>query len=72
MDIKSAFNNVSRSHLCRRITTLGIDPDLVRRTESFMQDRRMRLEMDGKSGEEYTIESGISHVSPVSPTLFAV
>jgi len=72
MDIKSAFNNVSRSHLCQRMATLGVDPDLVRWTDSFMQDRRIRLEMEGRTGAEHSIESGIPQGSPVSPVLFAV
>jgi len=55
VDIKSAFNNVSRSRLCQRLTTLGADPDLVRWTDSFMQDRRIRLEMEGRTGAEHSI-----------------
>ena len=71
MDIKSAFN-VSRSHLCQRMATLGIDPDLVRLADSFMQDRRIRLEMEGRTGAEHSIESGIPQESLVSPVLLVV
>jgi len=30
MDIKSAFNNVSKSHLGRRMEALEIEPNLIR------------------------------------------
>jgi len=52
--------------------TLGVDPDLVRWTDSFTEDRRIRLEMEGRTGAEHSIESGIRQGSPVSPVLFAV
>ena len=36
MDVKSAFNNVSRPMLSRGLEELGIEPDLIRWTDSFM------------------------------------
>jgi len=48
------------------MATLGIDPDLVR------QVRRIRLEMEGRTGAEHSIESGIPQESLVSPVLLAV
>jgi len=30
MDVKSAFNNVSKTHLGRRVEALKIGPDLIR------------------------------------------
>ena len=54
------------------MAALGVGPDLVRWPDSFMQDRRIRLEMEGRAGAEHSIESGIPQGSPVSPVLFAV
>jgi len=30
IDVKSAFNNINKAHLGRRMETLGIKPDLIR------------------------------------------
>lgn len=43
MDVKVAFNYVSRSCLLLTIETMAIESDLMRWTESFMSDRSMRL-----------------------------
>ena len=39
MDVKSAFNNVSRPILSKRLEELGIEPDQVGWADSFMSDR---------------------------------
>ena len=49
MDVKSAFN-VSHRILGRRLGELGIEPDLVRWTDSFMSGRKVRLVLEGKDG----------------------
>ena len=51
---------------------LGVDPYLVRWADSFMQNGRIRLKMEGRTGAEHSIESGIPQGSPVRPVLFAV
>ena len=50
MDVKSAFNNVSRGHLVDRMVQLGMQNDLVRWTESFMSQRKVRLILNGQEG----------------------
>jgi len=40
MDVKSAFNNVSRGRLVGRLMELDVEDDLVRWTESFVSDRK--------------------------------
>jgi len=70
MDVKSAFNNVSRPVLSRRLVELGIEPDLVRWTDSFMSDRKVRLMLEGREGEEHEVETGVPQGSPVAPILF--
>jgi len=39
MDVKSAFNNVSRPILSKRLGELGIEPDQIGWADSFMSDR---------------------------------
>jgi ribonuclease HI len=72
MDVKSAFNNVSKSHLATQMNRVGIDPQLIRWSLSFMDDRRMIVELNRKSGLEHQLDSGIPQGSPVSPILFAI
>jgi len=70
MDAKSAFNNVSRPVLSRRLVELGIEPDLVRWTDPFMSDRSVRLVLEGREEEEHEVETGVPQGSPVAPILF--
>ena len=65
MDVKSAFN-VSRPILGRILGELGIEPDLVRWTDSFMSGRKVRLVLEGKEGEEHKVETGVPQESPVA------
>jgi len=48
MDVKSAFNNVSKVFLGQRMEALGIEPDLIRWTMSFMTDRQVKIALDGE------------------------
>jgi len=70
MDVKSAFNNVNKSHLGKRMQALGIEPDLIRWAGSFMSDRQVKLVLDGKTGEANPVDTGIPQGSPVAPILF--
>jgi len=36
MDVKSAFNNVNKALLSKRMETLELEPDLIRWTHNFM------------------------------------
>ena len=70
MGVKSPFNNVSKSHLGRRMEALEIEPDLIRWTGSFMSDRQVKLVLDSKKGEASSVDTGILQGSPVAPILF--
>ena len=70
MDVKSAFNNVSKVHLGRRMEELGIEPDLIRWAVSFMTGRQIKLVLDGETGEASQVDTGIPQGSPAAPILF--
>ena len=72
MDVKEAFDHVSRTKLVERMIELGIDGDLIRWTQSFLTDRKVQLVIDGHDNQEREIETGIPQGSPVSPILFLV
>ena len=72
MDFKSAFNNVRRGHLVERMMPLGVENDLVRWSESFMSQRKVRLCINGQEGADHEVNTGIPQGSSASPILFAV
>jgi hypothetical protein len=70
MDVKSAFNNVSKVHLGKRMEELELEPDLIRCTESFMTGRQVKLVLGGETGDASPVDTGIPQGSPVAPILF--
>ena len=72
MDVKGAFDHVSRAKLVQRMADLGIDDDLIGWTQSFLTDRSVELVIDGFTNPRQKVESGIPQGSPVSPILFLI
>ena len=70
MDVKSAFNNVDKTLLGKRMEKLGVEADLIRWTMSFMTDRRVKLVLDGETGESHPVDTGVPQGSPAAPILF--
>ena len=59
MDVKGAFDHVSRKKLAERMTDLGLDGDLVGWTQSFIIDRRVELIIDGHINLEVAVNTDI-------------
>ena len=72
MDVKNAFDHVSKKKLAERMTDLGFDGDLVDQTQSFMANKRVELIIDGYINPEVIVNTDISQDSPVSPILFLI
>jgi ribonuclease HI len=72
MDVKAAFPSVSKDCLCRKMRAMQVDENLVRWTQSFMQDRRAKMAFNGRIGEEIEVTTGLPQGSAVSPILFAI
>jgi hypothetical protein len=72
MDVKGAFDHVSRWRLLARMVELRIEPNLIPWVGSFMENRRIRMVVDGCELAERDIQTGIPQGSPVSPILFAI
>ncbi len=72
MDVKGAFDHVSRGQLLTRMIELGMDGDLVTWTGSFLTNRKVQLVIDGHDNKEKEIQTGIPQGSPVSPILFLI
>lgn len=58
MDVKGAFNHVSRNELMRKMEAMSADGDLVRWTGSFMEERKVSLVVDGLQCRAVAVETG--------------
>ena len=72
MDVKGAFDYVSRVKLAQRMRELKLDNDLIGWTQSFLTDRKVKLVIDGHANLEKGVETRIPQGSPVSPILFLI
>jgi hypothetical protein len=72
MDVKGAFDHVSRGRLLARMVEMRIESNLVRWVSSFMEGRRIRMVIDGCERAERNVQTGIPQGSPISPILFAI
>ena len=72
MDVKGAFDHVSKGQLLTQMIELGVDGNLVTWTGSFLIDRKVQLVIDGHDNKEREIETGIPQGSPVSPIFFLI
>lgn len=72
IDVKGAFDHVSKNGLMRKMDKLGADEDLIRRIGSFKSERKVSLVVDGHQSQAVEVDTRVPQGSPVSPTLFAV
>ena len=72
MDVKGAFDHVSRAQLAQKMYDLDIDDDLIGWTQSFLTDRWVELVIDGYINPSCKVETGIPQGLPVSPILFLI
>lgn len=72
MDVKGAFDHVSRAKLAQTMADLGIDNDLIGWTQSFLTDRSVELVIDGFTSPRQRVKTRIPQGLPVSPILFLI
>jgi ribonuclease HI len=71
LDIKGAFDYVSKPRLLLVLEKLGLPGKLVSWVSSFLSDRKIQLAFDGCiQPNPVNIEIGIPQGSPISPILF--
>ena len=70
IDVKGAFNHVSKSQLFKHIIELSIDKDLVDWTRSYVIDQKIQIITDGHENKEREIETNIPQRSSVMSILF--
>jgi ribonuclease HI len=72
MDMKGAFDHVSRTRLTKRMEELEANLQLIRWMDTFMKDRKVSLIINGHETAMTPTNSGIPQGSPISPILFAI
>jgi len=70
LDVKEAFDRVSKRQPLKRMIQVGIAGNIVRWVDSFLSDRQAMLVIDGRTEETRSTQAGLPQGSPVSPVLF--
>jgi hypothetical protein len=70
MDVKGTFPHVTKGNVIKRMEEMGLEADLVRWVEIFMEERKVIMSMEGKKGDSMEVETGVPEGSPVSPVHF--
>ena len=69
-NIFKAFDRVWHAGLLHKVKSYGISGQIFGLISSFLSDRRLRVVLDGKSSQEYSVNAGVSQGSILGPTLF--
>ena len=59
VDVKGAFDHVSKTQLIARMLELEVDGDLICWTKLFLTNQRLQLVIDGHNNPKNNIETGI-------------
>ena len=69
LDISKAFDSVWHAGLFHKLKTYGISGQIIGLISSFLSNRQLRLVLDGKSSQEYSVNAGVPQGSILDPTL---
>lgn len=72
MDVKGAFPATNTHALAAKLVKYGVPDHIVRWIVSFMDERKVWIEINGEAGEEIAYTSGLPQGSPISPILFNI
>ena len=70
LDTFKAFDRVWHAGLFRKLKSYRISGLVFGLISSFLSNRQLRVVLDGKSSQEYPINTGFPQVSILGPTLF--
>ena len=70
LDISKAFDRVWHAGLLHKRKSFGISGQIFDLISSFLSNRRLRVVLDGKSSQEYSVNAGVPQGSILGPTLF--
>ena len=70
LDISKTFDKVWHAGLLHKLNSYGISCQIFGLISSFVSNRRLRVVLDGKSSQEYSVNAGVPQGSILGPTLF--
>ena len=70
LDISKAFDRVWHAGFLHKLKSYWISGQIFGLISSFLSNRQLRVVLDGKSSQEYPINTGFPQVSILGPTLF--
>jgi hypothetical protein len=70
MDVKGAFDHVSKAQLLQVLGPMKLHFPLVQWVRNFLSERSLGLAFDGEREPMQAIDTGIPQGSPISPILF--
>ena len=70
LDISKASNRVWHAGLLHKLKSYGVSGQIFGFISSFLSNRRLRVVLDGKSSQGYSVNAGVPQGSIIGPTLF--
>ena len=70
LDTSKVFDRVWHVGLLHKLKSYGISGQIFGLISSFLSNRRLRVVLDGKSSQEYSVNAGVPQGSILGPTLF--
>ena len=70
LDISKVFDRVWNAGLFHKRKSYEISGQIFGFISSFLSNRQLRVVLDGKSSQEYPVNTGVSRGSILGPTLF--
>ena len=70
LDFAKAFDRVNHSLLCEKIKSYGITGKTNEWIQSFLNERKQKVVIDGESSETINVRSGVPQGSVLGPCLF--
>ena len=70
LDISKPFDRVWHAGLLHRLKSYGISGQILGLISSFLNNKRLRVVLDGKSSQQYLVNVGVPQGSILGPTLF--
>ena len=72
LDLSNAFNRVWHANLFHKLRSYGISDQISGLIFSFLSNRHLPVVLDGKSSQEYPVNTGVPQGSILGPTLFLI